>query len=119
MTEDKNNIKPSDPEKKGPVLLDRHLRKILPDQEISHFREQLPSAFLSDAAEGLDDIADSKQLESVLQHLNQQMHQQLKQKKTKKKRRSAGDMGWIYWAIIIILLLTIAAFVVIRFLLHR
>lgn len=91
----------------------------LSDEEMSHFGEKLPAAFLSDAREGLDHIKDPEQLDQVLRQLKQQMHQQLKQKKSGKKNRSAGVMSWIYWAIFIILLLTIVGFLVIRILLVR
>ena len=119
MTEKTNDMIPTDPEKKLPASLDRHLRNILPDKDLNHFREQLPPAFLSDASEGLDHLRDTKQLETVLQQLNQQMHQQLKHKKTHKYRKSVADMSWSYWAIIIILLLSIAGFIVIRLLLSH
>jgi hypothetical protein len=119
MTDETNDMIPTDPEKKLPASLDRHLRTILPDKDLNHFREQLPPAFLSDATEGLDHLRDTKHLETVLQQLNQQMHQQLKNKKKHKFRRSAGDMRWSYWAIIIILLLCIGSFIVIRLLLRH
>ena len=119
MTDEKNDMNPADPRKKLPASLDKHLRAIIPEKDLNQFREQLPAEFLSDASEGLDQVEDTKQLESVLQKLNQQMHQHLAHKKTHKKRRSIGDLGWTYWAIIIILLLSIVGFVVIRMLLHH
>jgi hypothetical protein len=119
MTEESNDMVPADPEKKLPASLDRHLRGIIPEKDLEQFREQLPAEFLSDASEGLSDLKDAKQLESVLQQLNYQMHQHLIHKKTHKKRRAIGDLSWAYWAIIIIFLLTIVGFVVIRMLLRH
>jgi len=116
MTEEKDDMNPD--EKKLPVSLDNHLRAIMAEKDLNHFREQLPSEFLSDASEGLAQLKDSKQLESVLDQLNKQMHYQLSHKKTHTKRRSIGDLSWTYWAIIIVLLLTIVGFVVVRMLLH-
>src|ERR1700682_6035172 len=112
MTEETNDMNP--PENKLPASLDSHLRAIMEEKELNRFRDQLPAEFLSDASEGLGQLKDTKQLESVLQHLNQQMRHQLGHKKAHKKRRSIGDLSWSYWAIIIILLLTIAGYVVVR-----
>jgi hypothetical protein len=119
MTDELNDMSPANPGKELPASLDKHLRAIIPEKDLDQFREQLPAEFLSDASEGLDNLKDTEQLESVLQKLNQQMYQHLKHKKMHNKRRSIGDLGWTYWAIIIILLLTIVGFVVIRMLLNR
>jgi hypothetical protein len=117
MKEDKSDINP--PDKKLPASLDRHLRELMPDRDLNHFREQLPAEFLSDASEGLDQVKDTKQLENVLQRLNQQMHHQLSGKKYHKKRHKIGDLSWSYWAIIIIFLFIFAGYLVIRMLLSR
>jgi hypothetical protein len=117
MKEESNDTNP--PDKKLPVSLDSHLRAIMPDKELNRFREQLPAEFLSDASEGLGQLEDVKQLESVLQQLNQQMHHQLGFKKTKRKRRTIGDSSWTYWAIIVVFLLTIVGFVIIRMMLKH
>jgi hypothetical protein len=119
MTDDTNDMIPSDSEKKLPASLDSHLRSIIQEKNLRSFREQLPGDFVADASEGLDQLKDKKQLESVLKQLNQQMHQQLKHKKVHKRKHSIGDLSWTYWAIIIIFLLTIIGFVVIRMLLHH
>lgn len=119
MAEENNNITPADPGKKLPLPLEKQLRTILPDKEIDLFTEQLPDAFLADATEGLSQVQDTPQLDSVLEHLNHQMHQQLAHKKKRVGRRAPGDLKWTYWAILIILLLTICAYLVIRILLHH
>lgn len=115
MPEETNDMIP--PENKLPASLDSHLRTIMPEKELKHFREQLPAEFLSDASEGLNHLRDAKQLESVLEQLNRQMHRQLAYKKTK-RRRSIGDLSWSYWAIIIIFLLIFVGFILIRMLLR-
>ena len=119
MAEEINDMVPTDPEKKLPSSLDLHLRNIMQDNELNRFREQLPEEFLSDASEGLDQLNDTKQLESVLQQLNQQMQQHLKHKKIRKRSHYIGNLSWTYWAIIVIFLLTIIGFIVIRMLLHH
>jgi hypothetical protein len=116
MSEEINDM--SNSENKLPDSLDDHLRTIMAEKELKRFREQLPAEFLSDASEGLNQLKDTKQLESVLQNLNQQMHRQLVHKKLYKRKRTIGDLSWTYWAIIIILLLSIVGYVVVRMLMH-
>ncbi len=119
MEEETNNSIPEDSEKKLPASLDTHLRAIMQETDLKDFRKQLPAEFLSDASEGLLHTNDTKQLESVLQQLNQQMHQHLQHKKTHKRTHQIGNLSWTYWAIIVVLLLTIIGFIIIRMLLHR
>jgi hypothetical protein len=116
MSEKINDM--DDPENKLPDALDDHLRTMMAERELNRFREQLPAEFLSDASEGLNQLKDTKQLETVLRNLNQQMHRQLTHKKVHKRKRSIGDLSWSYWAILIILLLSIVGYVVVRMLMH-
>lgn len=110
---------PLDPEKKITRLLENHLHTILEERDLKDFREQLPVDFVKDASEGLDQIKNKAQLEAVLKQMNQQLHYQLREKKTPKRTHPIWDLSWTYWAIIVILLLTIAGFIVIRMLLHH
>jgi hypothetical protein len=116
MNEESNNM--NHPENKLPDSLDDHLRTMMAEKDLDRFREQLPTEFLSDAFEGLSQLNDTKQLDAVLQNLNQQMHRQLTHKKVHKRKRTVGDLSWSYWAIIIILLLCIVGFVIVRMLMH-
>jgi hypothetical protein len=116
MSEEINDMNHS--ENKIPESLDDHLRTMMTERELSRFRDQLPAEFLSDASEGLKQLKDTKQLESVLQNLNQQMHRQLVGKKVYKRKRPIGDQSWNYWAIIIILLLSTVGYVIVRMLIH-
>ena len=68
MSEEINDM--NHPEKKLPDSLDDHLRTMMAEKELNRFREQLPAEFLSDASEGLNQLKDTKQLESVLRNLN-------------------------------------------------
>ncbi len=105
-------------ENRLPESLDDHLRTMMAETELNRFRDQLPAEFLSDASEGLDQLKDSKQLESVLQNLNQQLHRHLTPKKVHKRKRSIGDLSWSYWAVIIILLVCIVGYVIVRMLIR-
>jgi len=116
MSEEINDME--HPENKLPDSLGDHLRTMMAEKELNRFREQLPAEFLSDASEGLNQLKNTKQLESVLQKLNHQMHRQLAHKKLRKRKRTIGDLSWTYWAIIIILLLSIVGYVIVRMLMH-
>jgi hypothetical protein len=116
MSEEINDM--NHPENELPESLDDHLSTMMAGNELNRFREQLPVEFLSDASEGLSQLKDTKQLESVLRNLNQQMHRQLVHKKVYKRKRSIEDMSWSYWAIIIVLLLSIIGYVIVRMLIH-
>ncbi len=119
MSEEKNDMNAGGPGKKLPPPLDKRLRALLHEKELSHFRNQLPEAFLSDASEGLNQVADDNQLDGILHKMNHQMRQQLVRKKKKTGRRSFSEFSWSYWAIVIILLLCICGYLVIRLLLHH
>jgi hypothetical protein len=119
MAEETNDRVPADPDNKLPDSIDIHLRNIMHDKNLNSFRDQLPSEFISDASEGLDQVSDKKKLDSVLQQLNQQMHQHLKHKKVHKRRHPISNLSWTYWAIILIFLLTIIGFILVRMLLHH
>ena len=119
MAEENNNRTPADPGKKLPPPLEKELRTILSGKDMDLFTEQLPDAFIADATEGLGQVRDEPRLDSVLKQLNHQMHQHLTHKKKRIGRRTPGDLRWTYWAILIILLLTICAYLVIRILLHH
>jgi hypothetical protein len=114
MKDDTNDTTSGEFQDKIPPSLDRHLRAIMQGDDLNQFREQLPAAFLKDASEGLQQLKDERQLENVLRHLNQGMRGQLSLKKRNRKRRNTGNMSWTYWAILIILLLTVAGFVLVR-----
>jgi hypothetical protein len=117
MTEERNDKKSKN--NRLNTSLHTHLRTLMANRELNNFRQQLPAEFLSDASEGLGQVNDTKQLESVLQNLNQQMHHQLGHKKKRRKIKSIGDLSWSYWAIIFILLFAVAGYLIIRMLLHK
>jgi len=119
MDEEINDMKPTDPDKKIPPSLERQLGNFMTEKEMERFRSQLPKAFLDDAFEGLKQVEDGTQLEAMLKQLNRQMHQQLKSRKKRSDRKKPGDLSWAYWAILIILLLAVCAFIVIRMLLNH
>jgi len=119
MEEGINDMTPGDPSKKRPLLPADSSRAFYAESGIAGYQQPLPAEFLSDAEEGMKNLSDENQLDAVLKKLNRQMHQQLAVKKPPNDRRGLWDLSWTYWAIIVVLLLTITGFVVIRLLLRR
>jgi hypothetical protein len=114
INEESNQIVPGDGNINLPDSLDIRLRAMLKELDQNPSMEKLPAEFLSDASEGLHQVIDEKELESAIQKLNKDMHQHLTHVKTKRLKRPIGNLNWTYWAVILIILLTIISFIVIR-----
>jgi anti-sigma factor RsiW len=75
--------------------------------------------FLNDALEGLQQVKDKKNLEGMVDVLNNDLHKKLNQKKNRKDKRKIKELTWIYYAIVLILLFIILTWVVIYYLQSR
>jgi hypothetical protein len=73
---------------------------------------------VNDAVEGLEHLKNKKNLQSYVDQMNKNLHSQLAQKKQQQQKRKLKDYPWVYFAIILILLLCIIAYVVIRKSIH-
>jgi ABC-type bacteriocin/lantibiotic exporter with double-glycine peptidase domain len=73
---------------------------------------------VNDAVEGLEHVKNKKNLQTYVEHLNKNLQNQLEQKKQQQQKRKLKEYPWIYFAIILILLLCIVAYVIIRKSLH-
>ena len=69
--------------------------------------------FMNDALEGLEDVKDKKDINVFVEQLNRDLHKKLLQKKHRKQKRKIAQQRWIYAAIIIILALVIATWLMI------
>jgi len=69
--------------------------------------------FMSDALEGLEIVKNKRDINVFVNQLNRDLHKKLFQKKTKKQKRKAIQQRWIYAAIILILALVVAAWLMI------
>ncbi len=120
MTEEKNDMFSSDSQKPDNKKLLEYLNGSLSDAERTHFEDQVPeNPFLQDAVEGLNAVENKAGLPKVVSHLNQQLQHQLSHKKSRKGKRDEPFGQWIYWSIVIVLLLVIAGFLVLRFMLKK
>ena len=75
--------------------------------------------FLNDALEGLQHVKDKKNLEGIVDVLNNDLHKKLNQKKSRKEKRKIKEFTWIYYTIVLILLFIILTWVVIHYLQSR
>jgi hypothetical protein len=105
-------------EKKLPASLDRHLRSLIPEEEMAEFRSQLPEEFISDAKEGLDQLSENR-MEADLKKLNRHLHVHLGHKRRSRNKAFTGEPVWTYWAVLLICVLALAGYLVVRMLLHR
>jgi uncharacterized membrane protein YdfJ with MMPL/SSD domain len=71
--------------------------------------------FVNDAVEGLQQFDRKKDLNTVVQQLNDDLKKQLEKKKTRKEKRKLQNHPWIHFAIVLLLLLCIIAYVVIKY----
>ena len=70
--------------------------------------------FAADALEGLEMVADKKNIPGLVQQLNHELKKQTQRKKSRKEKRKLQQQPLLYIAVIIILMLIIVAYVVIR-----
>jgi hypothetical protein len=87
----------------------------LSDQE-KHEVEKLmaDNDLLNDAIEGLSNMKDKNKLQAYVDQLNRSLHNQLEEKKARREKKRLQEYPWIYFAIVLILLLCIIAFLIIR-----
>jgi anti-sigma factor RsiW len=74
---------------------------------------------VNDAVEGLQHVKNKKNLQAYVEQLNKNLQNQLEQKKQQQKKRKLKEYPWIYFAIVLILLLCIVAYVIIRRSMHN
>jgi len=69
--------------------------------------------FMSDAVEGLETVKNKRDINVFVDQLNRDLHKKLFRKKSKKQRRKAVQQRWTFAAIILILALLVAAWLMI------
>jgi len=102
-----------------PQKLMDYLNNKLSDTE-KHEIEKLmaESSLINDAVEGLEHIKDKGKLQAYVDQLNKELHNHLQKKKLRREKKRLPEYSWIYFAIILILLLCIIAYMVIRQSIH-
>ena len=82
-------------------------------------KKMLASEFNDDAMEGLQEIKNKRDILSVVEQLNRDLHKKLERKKKQRDKLRFKDQPWLYIAIVIILLLIVLSFVVIQRMLQQ
>ena len=82
-------------------------------------KQMAENQLMNDAVEGLQQFKDKQKLESYVDQLQKQLNTYIRQKKERRSKwfRAQNDQ-WIYFAVVLILLLVIIAYVVVRRLGH-
>lgn len=87
----------------------------LTGEEKHRFEEELiDSEFMSDAVEGLEKFDKKAEIEEYARELNRNLKKKLAKNKPYRQRRKIGNLPWSMYAILLILLLAIVAFLILR-----
>jgi hypothetical protein len=93
----------------------KYVNKDLPQKEIHELEQQMTDDdFTSDAAEGLQNIANKKDIPLYLFELDKKLQKKIAAKKNKHKKRILPNEPWVYFTAILLLLLAVIGFVVIN-----
>ena len=76
-------------------------------------KKMLATQFSDDALEGLQEIKNKKDISSLVEKLNRDLHKKLEKKTLRREKFRIKSQPWLYIAIVIILLLIIISFVVV------
>jgi len=79
----------------------------------------LDNEFADDAAEGLKEIKDKKQISYMVEMLNRDLKKKLEKKNKRRERMQIKDQPWLYISILILILLIVISYIVIRKLLEK
>ncbi len=113
MSEELNDIPGEHIDKNQQKLFD-YLTSRMPDQEQHDFEAHMEEDdFMSDAVEGLQSVKDKNNLASLVLQLNADLKKQVNNKKARKEKRNIKEQPWIYFALVLLLLLIVAGYLVI------
>jgi len=96
----------------------KYLEGKLSEEERHAIEKQMAaSSFTNDAIEGLQSIANKKDINLYVDELNRQLHQYTHKHQKKKSKRAIKHLDWIILSIIIVILLCVLGYYVIN--LHK
>ncbi len=114
MNNELKNIQDNEDDMKQEKML-TYLDGSMPDEERHEFEKNMvDDAFMTDAAEGLEEMQDKKDLSLIVYELNKDLKKQVNKKKNRKEKRKIKEQAWIYYSIILLLLLIIISYLVIK-----
>jgi hypothetical protein len=93
-----------------------YLSRQLSEQDAHDLEKMMASdEFVNDAVEGLQQFDNKKNLDAYVQQLNDDLKKQLEKKKARKDKRKLENYPWIHFAVVLLLLLCIIAYIVIKY----
>ena len=98
-----------------PQKLMDYLEGKLSDKEKHEVESVLAdSAFMDDAAEGLNEMKDKQKIASILFELNSQLHKKTQQRRKLQFSNRLPFPGWLIFTTITIILLIVLAYIIFR-----
>jgi hypothetical protein len=88
--------------------------KLSPEMKHEVEKKLLESDFTDDAAEGLKEIKDKKQIAYMVEMLNRDLKKKLEKKKQRREKMRIKDQTWLYISILMVILLIIISYIVIH-----
>ncbi len=95
-------------------LMDYLSDKLSAEEKHAFEEEMIDSDFTNDAVEGLEKFNKQTDIEQYAIQLNKNLRKKLETKKLRRSKRKIKDLPWFYYAIILILILVIAGFLILK-----
>ena len=76
--------------------------------------EMIDSDFINDAVEGLETFKKKADIDEYARQLNNNLKKKLETKRLRRNKRKIKDLPWFFYAIILILILVIASFILLK-----
>ena len=95
-------------------LMDYLSGKLSKQEQHEIEKQMADNEMMNDAVEGLKSMKSQQDINSYVEQLNKDLHNQLQQKKARRKKRQIKDAPYIYVAIVLVLALIIIAYMLIH-----
>ena len=96
------------------ILMDYLSGKLSAEDKHAIEKEMIDSDFMNDAVEGLESFKKQTDINEYASQLNKNLRKKLETKKLKRNKRKIKDIPWFYYAIILVLILVIAGFLILK-----
>jgi len=95
-------------------LMDYLSDKLSEGEKYEIEKKMVDNEMVNDAIEGLENLKNKKDINVLVEQLNNNLKKQLQTKKLKKQKRQIKDLNWLYLSIILILIIILIGFLVIK-----
>ncbi len=94
----------------------QYLNKDISEDEMNSIEQKMAaSAFENDALEGLEQFKNKENIIEITNSLNQQLKKHISRNNKRKKKRKIQDQQWLIVAILAVLLLSVAGYLLIHY----